>query len=169
MRGRQGASDLCFLPPQLLEGAHKERIQSVANLSSRTEHLKRRATVHREVQKLLLGHASEGSFHDTVDALDQKTRGDMLDEIAVEIKVLGTFLRVQYAMQAMSQSLLDMTSCCQLYIREVKKLIKGKFSRVSLRACACVCMRISLSVPCHTTHSHSRVRACAQKCECVFA
>lgn len=45
------------------------------------------------MEKLLCGLPADASFHDAVDALDQKTRAGLLDEVATEFTALGIFAR----------------------------------------------------------------------------
>jgi hypothetical protein len=61
------------------EGKARGGLQVLANL--RAEFSKRRSIVSKEVMRIVGGASSERMFHDSVNALDQKTRTEMLDEV----------------------------------------------------------------------------------------
>lgn len=105
-------STLCQCSARGRAGAAGEA--AAVSLSNRTEFLKKRAFVSREVQHMLGGVAAGRTFQDAVDALDQKTRADMLDEVAAQLSVLGVFLRLQSSMGRLSSCGLDSTLCRQV-------------------------------------------------------
>lgn len=104
----------------------------LASMSSRTEYMKRRALVHKEVEKLLCGLPADASFHDAVDALDQKTRAGLLDEVATEFTALGIFARAVHSMRRISESSFDVDQCFELFTREVKELLAAEHVRLWL-------------------------------------
>lgn len=104
--------------------------ESTTNLSMRNEHNKRRSTVHRSVEKLLVGLPAEHLFHDAVDALDQKTRSDMLEEVANEFHVLGLLIRTLQSMSKLSENGLDLVGCCESFISHVKSLLNAQHVRL---------------------------------------
>ena len=63
------------------EGKAGGGLQVLANL--RAEFSKRRSIVSKEVMRIVGGVSSERMFHDSVNALDQETRTEMLDEVHV--------------------------------------------------------------------------------------
>ena len=86
--------------------------------------------MHREVEKLLSGMPAEHLFHDAVDALEQKTRSDMLEEVATEFCVLGLLIRTLQSLSKMAESGLDLVGCCEAFLHEVKTLLKAQHVRL---------------------------------------
>jgi hypothetical protein len=133
----------------LLESAERE---GAATLSVQSEK-KRRLRVRKEVLRLLLGGGGGagtgstaaaaapaasgtggggggggggGSFHDTVDALDRRTRADCLDEVARMFRLLGLLLRAAVSLQAMTAAGLDMTLVCEAIRAEARALLEAQ-------------------------------------------
>jgi len=121
------------MPPQDVLTCHlhdKAGGDGVGNLVARNENHKRRSIVHRCVEKLLANQAVEHSFHDAVDALDQKTRSDMLEEVASEFSALGVLARTFQSMFRISACGLDLESCCQTFKGQVKTLLNAQHVRL---------------------------------------
>ena len=116
---------------ELLESSERE---GAAVLSVQSEK-KRRLRVRKEVERLLVGGTAGagrpapggGSFHDTVDALDRRTRADCLDEVAQMLRLLGLLMRVMHSMQAITRAGLDMTQCCESI--QVRRVVTGRAAR----------------------------------------
>ena len=70
----------------------------------RTEHAKRRAMVHSSVEKLLAGQSAEHLFHDAVDALDNRTRSDMLEEVHLSLFLQLSFCFIFFLFVSFSLS-----------------------------------------------------------------
>ena len=104
--------------------------EDAEKLGTRTEMIKRRTVVYRSVKKLLAGLLAEDLFHDAVDALDQKTRSDMLEEVAAEFSVLGLQMRTLQSMSKMNESGLDLEGSCESFLCEVKVLLKAQHVRL---------------------------------------
>ena len=114
----------------LLTCYNQTKNEANTNLTLRTEQIKRRSLLHREVAKLLAGMPAEHLFHDAVDALEQKTRSDMLEEVATEFCVLGLLVRTLQSTFKMAESGLDLVGCCETFLNQVKTLLKAQHVRL---------------------------------------
>ena len=94
------------------------------------ENHKRRSIVHSCIEKLLANQSVEHAFHDAVDALDQKTRSDMLEEVASEFSALGVMARTLESMLRISACGFDLESCCESFMREIKILLNTQHVRL---------------------------------------